>query len=146
LLQQQWASVELHELISKSVIEPFAGDTDRVRMTGPETHLSPRATLIMSMALHELSTNAAKYGALSNSSGRVSIDWDTVEKTDGSKDFKFFWVESGGPTVSVPKERGFGSGLIERALATELGGVATLAFQPEGLGCQIRATLTNDLV
>ncbi len=88
------------------------------------------------MALHELGTNAAKYGALSVDGGRVSIDW-RVE--DGR--LRLEWRESGGPPVEVPGRRGFGSRLIERGLEADLDGRAALHFEPGGLRCEIEASL-----
>ena len=88
---------------------------------------------MLSMVLHELATNATKYGALSVSEGHVAIDWslrggDTVE---------LFWSESGGPPVAKPDHAGFGSTLIERGFAAQIGGAATLRFDPKGVTCTL---------
>jgi two-component sensor histidine kinase len=88
------------------------------------------------MALHELGTNAAKYGALSVDLGRVSIAW----RVEGTR-LRLEWRESGGPPVQPPARRGFGSRLIERGLEADLGGVAVLRFEPGGLRCEIEASL-----
>jgi two-component sensor histidine kinase len=88
------------------------------------------------MALHELGTNASKYGALSTDGGRVSIGWTR----DGDR-LHLVWRESGGPPVEPPSRRGFGSRLIERGLAADLGGTAALSFDPDGLRCDIQASL-----
>jgi two-component sensor histidine kinase len=88
------------------------------------------------MALHELATNATKYGALSRAGGRVSVRWEK----DGDK-LRLNWEESGGPAVSPPAHKGFGSRLIERLLASELGGEVKLDYDPAGVRCAITAQL-----
>ena len=88
------------------------------------------------MAMHELATNAVKYGALSNDKGRVDVAW----RIDAGQ-LRIEWRESGGPPVSPPTRRGFGSRLVERGLAGELGGSAVMHFNPEGLFCVINAPL-----
>ena len=92
------------------------------------------------MALHELATNAMKYGALSTSDGRVRVAW-TLASEPGAPRLDLTWTERDGPPVSPPTRRGFGSRLIERGLAAELSGAATIDFQPEGVVCRIRALL-----
>jgi two-component sensor histidine kinase len=96
--------------------------------------------LSLSMALHELGTNAAKYGALSVPEGRVRIDW-TVTPGPTAARLTLTWTESGGPPVTVPTRRGFGSRLIERGLTAELSGEARIDFAPEGVICRIEAGL-----
>jgi two-component sensor histidine kinase len=94
------------------------------------------------MAFHELATNAIKYGALSTPDGRVDVDW-TADADAGT--IVIDWRESGGPEVSTPSRRGFGSRLIEEALAREMGGEAKLIFLPEGLWCHLRLPLSAKL-
>ena len=89
------------------------------------------------MALHELATNAVKYGAFSNANGTVKIDWNVCE--DGQ--FALCWMQEGGPPVSLPGKRGFGSRLIEQGLSQDLGGAVTLAFPGSGVVCSIHAPL-----
>ena len=91
------------------------------------------------MALHELATNAVKYGALSNEKGRVRIAWE-IPQDDAPKRFQLRWQESGGPAVNPPEQRGFGSLLIERALQNNLG-QAQSDFDPQGLVCSIEISL-----
>jgi two-component sensor histidine kinase len=88
------------------------------------------------MALHELCTNAVKYGALSNQSGRVDIDWAAAGNAPG---FRLTWRESGGPKVGLPRRRGFGSRLIEQSLPADIGAEVSVEFKPEGLVCVIGA-------
>ena len=96
---------------------------------GPELALAPKPALALSLAIHELAINAVKYGALSVPAGRVDISW----QYDDSNRVELLWRESGGPTVSPPKHRGFGSTLIERALALETEGHSKLAYDPDGV-------------
>jgi two-component sensor histidine kinase len=96
-----------------------------------------RKPVVVAMALHELATNAIKYGALSNGAGRVSIAWK--RQSQGNR-VKLFWQESGGPEVCTPKQKGFGSHLIERAFTGELGG-SELLFSPRGLACTLEVGL-----
>jgi two-component sensor histidine kinase len=93
------------------------------------------------MALHELATNAVKYGAWSTPEGRVEIRW-RVDPGDAGDRLHLEWRERGGPPVVPPKRRGFGSRLIERGLAAELGGEVRMRFDPEGLVCVVDAPLT----
>jgi two-component sensor histidine kinase len=94
----------------------------------------------LNMAFHELATNATKYGALSRPGGRVDITWLTDDEA-----VLIDWRESGGPPVPTPTHRGFGSRLIERGLARELGSQARFAFLPEGLRCHIRLPISAKL-
>jgi two-component system CheB/CheR fusion protein len=97
--------------------------------------------LAMSMALHELATNAVKYGALSGEKGRVSIVWQTRREADGLW-LKLEWLETDGPPVTAPRRKGFGSRLIERGLAQELGGKTKIEYRPTGLWCEINACVS----
>lgn len=139
LTDENWESVGLVDVVQRA-LEPFRTTRDRLRADGPEVRLSPKQGLALAMALHELSTNAAKYGAISNATGLVQIDW-SVELVRGGKELKIVWAESGGPPVSPPKRRGFGSRLIQQGLAHDLGGVATIEFRPEGVVAVIRTAL-----
>ena len=105
--------------------------------SGPDLFLTPRAANALSLALHELATNAIKYGALSAEAGRVRVDW----RTTGDGGFELDWVETGGPVVEPPTRRGFGSVLLERVTARELGGVGRVDFAPEGVRAHLRADL-----
>ena len=98
--------------------------------------------LALAMALHELATNASKYGALSTPSGRVLIHWKVAENTPPL--LILTWEEQGGPPVVQPRRKGFGTRLIERSLAMELGGEVRLSYEASGLVCEIKAPLQND--
>jgi two-component sensor histidine kinase len=92
------------------------------------------------MALHELCTNALKYGALKSPGGRVRVSWSTIVSSEGDR-LAMRWEESGGPPVLPPTRKGFGSRLIERGLARELDGTVTLSYEPDGVVCAIDVPL-----
>jgi len=96
--------------------------------------------LSLSMTLHELLTNALKYGALSQSSGQVRIFWESLDAADGAR-LRMRWEERGGPPVKPPSRNGFGSRLIQKGLARELNGSAHIAYEPEGVVCVIDVPL-----
>ncbi|HEX9964252.1 MAG TPA: HWE histidine kinase domain-containing protein [Allosphingosinicella sp.] len=135
LTEENWGGASLERVVKDS-IEHLAGESGRFAVEGEPLRLAPRAALALAMALHELGTNAAKYGALSVEGGRVSIAWSQT----GDR-LRLLWRESGGPPVRPPARRGFGSRLIERGLAADLGGAARLRFEPTGLSCEIEASL-----
>jgi len=137
LTAQNWEGASLVRVVGDST-EYLAADEGRFAIEGAEVWLAPRAALALALAFHELSTNAAKYGALAQEGGLVSISWTVA---DGM--LRIRWKESGGPPVAEPAERGFGSRLIERGLSGDLGGSASLAFEPDGLLCTIEAALTG---
>jgi two-component sensor histidine kinase len=96
--------------------------------------MAPKTFVAIAMAVHELGTNALKYGALSNGDGRILLNWTLDEGR-----LKLEWREEGGPSVATPSRRGFGSRLIQRGLAAELAGRVEMDFRPEGLTCRIDA-------
>ncbi len=110
----------------------------QARWRGEDLLLSPRATNALTLALHELATNAVKFGALSTEAGRVDVTW----RTHAEGGFELDWRERGGPTVSPPSRRGFGSTLLERVTGRELGGEARLEFHPDGVRATMRAGAT----
>jgi PAS domain S-box-containing protein len=139
LTRESWHSADLGEVVAAS-LAPFGGtETSRFHVRGPPLLLLPRAAVALAMGLHELATNAAKYGALHVPEGRVSLLWEI----DGRSPQTLFmtWSEQGGPKVAAPCRRSFGSAMIEGALASDLGGTATLYFDPEGVRCVIEAPL-----
>ncbi len=124
----------------RDAIEPH-GHGARFRVSGPEIAVSAKAALMLALALHELSTNAAKYGALSSPAGTVDIGWSVVAG-GGEPMVEVVWREGGGPAVAPPRREGFGTRLIERALAETVGGTATLEYPPCGAVCRIEAQLS----
>lgn len=137
LTAENWEGANLREVVARA-LEAFSGD--RVRVDGPEVRLTPRQALALSIALHELATNAAKYGALSNGRGTVDVRWSVVRAGEAQM-LELRWTERGGPPVALPIKRGFGSRLIERSLANELGGAASIEFAREGVCASIASPL-----
>jgi PAS domain S-box-containing protein len=138
LTRESWEGVTLRDVVQAALAPWLEGvEAGRIRIEGPSVRLAPQQALGLSMALHELATNAIKHGALSTPGGRVSLTWrcDDAEAT-------MDWVEAGGPSVRPPMRLGFGSRLLGRPLATELNGAVELSFAPAGVRCAIRLPLT----
>ena len=139
LTRENWAGAEIGAVVGDAIrpLEAGAGQRSRFTVSGPPLRLPPRLALSIAMALHELGTNAVKYGALSREGGRVRITWTIERGTE--KILTLRWSESGGPPVTKPTRKGFGSRLIERSLARELAGEVTLNYEPGGVVCTIKA-------
>lgn len=142
LTTENWEGASLAEVVSRAV-SPFRTDSDRFTIAGPHVRLTPKQALALSIALHELATNAAKYGALSVDGGRVGVEW-LVLSNKGAGELQLTWAESGGPSVERPTRSGFGSRLIERSLANELGGTAIIEYRPAGVIATISSPLEAD--
>ena len=143
LSQEKWQDSGLQDVIAR-VLRPYLlNSPERVRMFGPHVPLSPRIAVVLAMIVHEIATNAAKYGALSNDTGTVTLDWEVLEESHGRK-LRLIWTEAGGPHVSAPVQRGFGSRLIERSARDQLGGEATVDFLPRGVVYTISCALENE--
>jgi len=112
-------------------------DASNTLIVGPDVVLSTEATQALAMVLHELVTNAAKYGALSNSHGRVSVRWRWRPNGSPRSRLALEWHETGGPLVVVPNECGYGMSVVRDLIPYELGGVVDLAFAPEGVRCRL---------
>jgi PAS domain S-box-containing protein len=138
LTESTWQGAELSALVREQV--SIDGNERRFSYSGPSVMLNAQAALHLSLVLHELATNARKYGALLKPSGRVSIDW-TV-RTDEERRLFLRWQERGGPPVSVPGSRGFGTNLIEESLRAHAG-TASIHYEREGLTCDITLTLPS---
>lgn len=142
LTQSHRDRAELRDVV-RGELEPYGKHGENIVTGGEEdVILMPKATQTLAMALHELATNATKYGALSTPKGRIEVTW-RVLNTPGERRVSLKWVESGGPRVFQPSRRGFGSGLIERAVAYELGAHVSRDFHPEGVRCTIEFSLTE---
>jgi two-component sensor histidine kinase len=140
LSKEKWEGSELKDVIGR-VLQPYLLNApERLRMSGPNVPLSPRVAVVLSMILHEIATNAAKYGALSNDTGKVALDWEVITE-NAKRQLRLIWTESGGPHVTAPVQRGFGSRLIERSARDQLGGEATVDFLPRGVIYTVTATL-----
>lgn len=140
LTDSNWTQVGLRELAAGS-LQMQDGDEARVSLQGPAVLLTPRQAVSLSMALHELFTNAMKYGALSNREGHVTLEWEWLDETPPRLELR--WQEHGGPAVAPPTRSGFGSLLLQRSLKGDLNAEVTLDFDPEGLVCVIRAPLVG---
>ena len=130
--EDRWQKVSLAELLHNELDPYRTGNDARVVFEGPAVELNADAAVPIGMAIHELSTNAAKHGALSVSAGRVEIRWSVREAEDGAK-LAFSWSEHCGPPVVAPTRQGFGSRLLRRVLATQLQAEVAIAFDPDGL-------------
>ncbi len=140
LSTEKWQGSELQDVVSR-VLHPYLlNNPERMRMSGPSVPLSPRFAVVLSMILHEMATNAAKYGALSNDTGTVKLDWEVITEHAGPK-LRLVWTEAGGPPVVAPVQRGFGSRLIERSARDQLGGEATVNFLPRGVAYTVTCAL-----
>ena len=144
LMRETWTSAALGDLVSDTLAPFTLDDRAGIVIGGPEVRLSPTAAVTMTLAFHELATNAAKYGALSSAEGRISVEW-SVETFQGGGVVELQWRETDGPAVSPPSHRGFGSRLIERGAARELGGRVTLDFEPGGVACAFRLPLSQKI-
>ena len=134
LTDQNWDSAELHDVVRAALRPHCTPDGEPFRLDGPALRLRPKSAVALSMTLHELCTNATKYGALSVEGGHVTVNWHVA---DGR--FRLRWQEHGGPPVTAPSQQGFGSRLIQRSLAAEFLGQVKIAFEPTGVICTIDA-------
>lgn len=143
LTQASWTAAPIAEVVD-GALSVHRGDTGfRLRAGGPNVLLAAKPALSLALALHELATNAVKYGALSNETGIVELRWHVVHESDAPR-FCLTWSEQGGPPIlSPPARKGFGSRLIERSFAAEVGGEVTLAYAPTGLVCRLEAALAS---
>jgi PAS domain S-box-containing protein len=141
LTQEEWDGATLDRVVDKA-LAPFEAAAGRLKVGGTEVRLSPAIATAFALALHELATNAVKYGALSNAEGFVNVNWGTTQ-LNGLPVLVFRWQEVNGPEVRQPRTLGFGSRLIERALAEQLDGKADLKFNRDGLVFHVEAKLAN---
>ncbi|NIX76930.1 PAS domain-containing protein [Microvirga sp. c23x22] len=140
LIRENWKGAEIRQLVAQT-LEPFqSGAHKRFNVAGPELKLSSRTALDLSLTLHELATNAVKYGALSNDAGRIEVIWSVDGSTDPPH-LRLRWEEEGGPPAHPPDRKGFGSRLIERSLARDLDGEVAIEFRPRGVVCTIEAPI-----
>jgi two-component sensor histidine kinase len=133
LIQRKWISANIGDVV-RDAVNAYMGPGMRMEVVGEPLMLSSRAALSLAMLLNELCTNALKYGAWSNKSGKVQITWE-----DDKGSFRLMWVEQGGPIVTPPSRRSFGRRLIEDVLPDNLGGKATLSFDPAGFAFHFEA-------
>lgn len=140
-IEAGWAVASLSDTI-ETALAPYRTDVDHFTITGPQTMIGSKQALSLALGLHELATNATKYGALSRPGGHVDIAW-TIETVEGVPTFIFRWQESGGPKVSAPAKQGFGSVLISRVLKADFGGSLDLSYDETGLVCRLETAVAS---
>lgn len=142
LTAQNWRDADLRRTLDLAV-QPFEReDHSRFSLSGPRVTIRARPALSLSMAMHELCTNAVKYGALATEDGEIAIAWD-IEHDAAGDVFRLQWRETGGPPVITPGRKGFGTAMLTRALAAEMSAEVSLDFAPTGLVCTIRCPATS---
>ncbi len=139
LTRSNWENASVADIAADSL--QMGDQKDRVRISGPRVLLAPKEAVALAMALHELKTNAIKYGALSNERGHVELTWAVRKRANPA--VHLVWQERDGPPLSPPTHRGFGSLLLERTLALDLNGKVELLYRPEGLRCGINMPLSH---
>ena len=138
LNDSKWEGAALGNILIEELQPYGAGERKRFGLQGPYLHLAPRLAVVLGMAFHELTTNAAKYGALSVPTGSVHVTWRVFSREEGGEPWiRIEWREEGGPPVVPPSRRGFGSRLVSSTVERELAGRLEVRFDPEGLFCAI---------
>jgi two-component system, chemotaxis family, CheB/CheR fusion protein len=141
LTESSWRGAHLRDVVQAALRPYLAGN--RIEVLGAELPVTPKAALALSLILHELATNAAKYGALSVPSGSIRLDWQ-IEGAGAERAVRLRWREAGGPEVAPPDHTGFGLTLIERSVAHELDGEARVDFARDGICCELRLPYSRD--
>lgn len=141
LTGSSWRSADLGEVATRA-LAPHGAIGERILLDGPRVNLKAEVTVAFALALHELATNAAKYGALSNDRGTVTFGWNAAGEGDDAT-LSICWREQGGPSVAPPQRKGFGSILIERSLKSYFRGKAATHYKPEGLSFELEARLSD---
>jgi two-component sensor histidine kinase len=133
LTMDNWEGASLEGVVRRALRPWREEGQTRFTVDGPAVHLDTKWALALGMGFHELATNAARYGALSNTTGIVAVSWDIAP--DG-RTLRLIWRETGGPAVAYPQRKGFGLRLVEHGLGRELGGMVKLDFAADGLVCE----------
>jgi PAS domain S-box-containing protein len=141
LVDENWAGADLEAIVGHA-LAPH-DQAARFQVDGPPVRLSPPQAVSLSLALHELATNAVKYGGLSTAAGTVAVTWNIAVDGHGGRHMNLLWEESGGPTVRKPEQTGFGTRLITRHFGRESGGSARLDYEPDGLRCVLQLPLSG---
>jgi two-component sensor histidine kinase len=136
LVEKEWQGADIAEVV-RTEMAPYG---DRIDVEGPAVMLNAQAAQNFALALHELATNAAKYGALSNHSGRVLISW-CVFKPNGHRQFRFRWQERGGPPVAPPISKGFGTAVLEQVMAEFFDAPPRIEFPRDGVRYELSGSL-----
>jgi PAS domain S-box-containing protein len=139
LVQEGWYGASIHDLTHRQLAKYLDGDATRVTLSGPAIHLKPAAAQSFGLALHELAMNAERFGALSIPQGRVEINWRRLQAATRNADdgIEIVWAEHGGPGVTRPTSRGFGSLVVEKNLSRALDADVALTFEPSGVRCRM---------
>ena len=142
LVDRNWHGSTVDAVLANA-LTPFGYDSagERIKLDGPLVRVTAKQMQALSMAVHELATNAAKYGALSNDHGTVQVTW-TLDRANSSH-FRLIWRESGGPEVRAPERKGFGTVMLTRILAQEINGEISLGYNSDGLVCSMEGWLDN---
>jgi two-component sensor histidine kinase len=133
LANSRWVGADLHRLVMDELKPYCLRDKSRASVDGPDLTLKPQTAQLMAMVLHELTTNAVKYGALSVPAGSVRVEWTL----GANGKFVLRWIEMGGPTVKAPTRKGFGTIVLDRALSAQLHGKSRFDWLEKGLACEI---------
>ena len=136
LSEERWADAGVRDIVQNALAPFIMKGSRRIHMSGPDMRLAPRAALMTSLVLHELATNATKYGALSGTDGQIFVDWSPLG--DNDERMQLVWRERRGPAVSPAERKGFGSRLIEQGFPAQLQGRAVLEFLPGGVVCTLQ--------
>jgi len=137
LVDQNWAGADLERIVETAFDPHQNEDNTRIILEGPPVRLSPHQAVNLSLALHELTTNALKYGALSREEGQILLNWNLSQDGAGRRRMTLLWRERGGPPVAEPTATGFGMRLLERTFGRAEGGGMRIDFAPEGLRCSL---------
>ncbi|MEZ0171178.1 sensor histidine kinase [Microvirga sp. TS319] len=143
LTEDYWQTASLGEILSAELGPYQSASADRVILEGPVVQLQADLAVPLGMAIHELSTNAAKYGALSVPEGKLQVRWEVLEHAEARK-LRLDWTERGGPPVEEPSRRGFGSTLIRRILTTQCHADIRYEFEPSGVHFRLEAPLVQE--
>ena len=143
LTEDYWQTAPLRDLLQNELGHYNDGTANRITLEGPPVELAADLAVPTGMAIHELTTNATKYGALSLPSGRVTVSW-SVDQRDAERVLELRWTESGGPLVKAPERKGFGSTLLQRVLAQQCNADVDITYEAEGLHFRMVAPLPGD--
>ena len=142
LVDESWAGADLGTIVRQALAPHDHRQNGRFEIDGPLVWLSPQQAVAMALALHELATNALKYGALSTEKGQVEVTWNLAHNQLGARQISLLWRELGGPPVTPPQHTGFGTRLIARTFGQENGGHARIDYLPQGVQCVMQLELS----
>lgn len=142
LVEQSWAGADL-EVLLRDIAQPYERDPSPFSFSGPAVRLHPSQAVTLALALHELATNAVKYGSLSVAGGAVNVSWNLAHNGGGERFLTLLWKESGGPPVQEPTRSGFGSRMIRQTFGTGQGARAQHWFYPAGVECAMALRLVD---